>query len=208
MEKIKVMLIEDHNVFREGLKKLIDLEDNMSVTAEAGTCREAMQNISDEVDVTLLDIGLPDGDGLKLCPEFKRRHPHIKHVALTTYDDPVFIKKAMECGVNGFVPKYAFFDEIRSAILTTYKGRSYLYPSLSTDVLLHLSEPGLSDSDLTILQSLASGKNQKEIADQLYISLSTLRRRFKLIFAKLDVDTVEEALIAAAKKGLLHKKTL
>lgn len=204
MKKINVMLIEDHNVFREGLKKLIELEANMSVVAEANTYQEALQNISEDVDVILLDINLPDGDGLELCTKFKKQYPHIKHVALTTYDDVIFIKKAMDCGVNGFVPKYAFFDEIKSAILMTYSGRSYLYPGLSTDTLLNLSEPGLSKSELSILQLLASGKNQKEIADQLFISLSTFRRRIKSIFTKLEVNTVEEALAVAIKKGLIH----
>ncbi|MBM7854871.1 DNA-binding NarL/FixJ family response regulator [Desulfohalotomaculum tongense] len=204
MEKIKVMLIEDHNVFREGLKKLIDLEENMAVVAEANTYQQALQNINDNVDVTLLDINLPDGDGLDLCTKFKKQYPHIKHVALTTYDDAIFIKKAMECGVDGFVPKHAFFDEIKAAILMTYKGRSYLYPGLSTDTIIHLSEPGLTESELNILQLLASGKNQKEIAGQLYISLSTFRRRVKSIFKKLKVGTIEEALTVAIKKGLIH----
>ncbi len=202
MEKIKVMLVEDHNVFREGLKKLIDLEENMQVVAEAGSCRETMQNITAEVDVILLDIRLPDGDGLDLYTQIKEKYPHIKHVALTTYDDAVFIKKAMEIGVHGFVPKYAFFDEIKSAIIMTYNGRSYLYPGLS-DALLKLSEPGLSDAELQILQLLAGGKTQKEVASQLFISLSTLRRRLKSIFSKFQVNTVEEALTVATKKGLI-----
>lgn len=202
MEKIKVMLVEDHNVFREGLKKLIDLEENMQVVAEAGSCRETMQNITAEVDVILLDIRLPDGDGLDLYTQIKDKYPHIKHVALTTYDDAVFIKKAMEIGVHGFVPKYAFFDEIKSAIIMTYNGRSYLYPGLS-DALLKLSEPGLSDAELQILQLLAGGKTQKEVASQLFISLSTLRRRLKSIFSKFQVNTVEEALTVATKKGLI-----
>ena len=202
MNNIKVMLIEDHNVFREGLKKLIDLEENMTVIAEAGSCREAVQNITAEVDVILLDIRLPDGDGLDLYTQIKAKYPHIKHVALTTYDDAVFIKKAMEIGVHGFVPKYAFFDEIKSAIVMTYNGRSYLYPGLS-DALLNLSEPGLSDAELQILQLLAGGKTQKEAAAQLFISLSTLRRRLKSIFAKFRVNTVEEALTVATKKGLI-----
>lgn len=203
MNKIMVMLIEDHNVFREGLKKLIDMEENMSVVAEAGTFQEALQNISEKVNVILLDINLPDGDGLELCSIFKQKYPHIKHVALTTYDDAVFIRKAMESGVNGFVPKYAFFDEIKSAILMTYRGNSYLYPGL-TDTLLKFSEPGLTDSELDILQLLSSGKNQKEIAEQLFISLSTLRRRIRSVMRKLGVSTVEEALANAIKKGLIH----
>ncbi|MTI80956.1 MAG: response regulator transcription factor [Firmicutes bacterium] len=204
MSKINVMLVEDHNVFREGLKKLLDMEDNIAVVAEADTYKDALQNVRENVDVILLDINLPDGDGLELCSIFKERYPHIKHVALTTYDDAIFIKKAMESGVDGFVPKHAFFDEIKSAILMTYKGRSYLYPGLSSDTLMNLSGPGLSDSELQILQMLASGKNQKEVADELYISLSTFRRRIKSAFKKLKVSTVEEALTVAIKKGLIR----
>ncbi|MFZ5648083.1 MAG: response regulator [Bacillota bacterium] len=203
MNEIKIMLIEDHNVFRQGLKKLLELEDNMTVVEEAGTFSEALQKVNDGIDVVILDIGLPDGDGLDLCSRIKEKHPGIKFVALTTYDDVVYIKKAMECCVNGFVPKYAFYEEIKSAILMTSKGGSYIYPGLGAEKLLNLSEPGLSDLEINILQLTASGKNQKEIADQLFISLSTFRRRLNGICAKLKVSTVEEALTLAAKKGFI-----
>ncbi|WP_041274571.1 response regulator transcription factor [Desulforamulus reducens] len=203
MEKIKIMLIEDHNVFREGLKKLLELEENMKVVAEAGSCQEAMTKISNQVDVILMDIGLPDGDGLDLVTVIKKQYPHIRHVALTTYDDPIFIKKAMECGVRGFVPKYAFFDEIKSAVLMTFRGGSYLYPGLNADTLLNLSDSGLSEKEIQLLQLLTSGKNQKEIASDLFISLSTFRRRLKDIFSKLNVHSVQEALTIAAKKGII-----
>jgi len=202
-EKIRIMLIEDHNVFRQGLKKLIDLEENMTVVAEAGSCREALQKINGQVDVVLLDIGLPDGDGLELCARIKEKHPGARHVALTTYDDAIFIKKAMEACVDGFVPKYAFFEEIRSAILMTHQGRTYLYPGLSTDTLLNLSDPGLTSLELDILQLLARGSNQKEIAERLFISLSTFRRRLNGILSKLKAGSVEEALTVAVKKGIV-----
>lgn len=204
MKKIRIMLVEDHNVFRQGLKKLLELEDNMTVLEEAGTFNEAIQKISDEIDVVLLDIGLPDGDGLELCSKIREKHPGIKFVALTTYDDVIYIKKAMECCVSGFVPKYAFYEEIKSAILMTSRGGSYIYPGLGADKLLNLSEPGLSEQEINILQQMASGKNQKEIADYLFISLSTFRRRLNGICFKLKVSTVEEALTLAAKKGLIR----
>lgn len=203
MHKIRIMLIEDHNVFREGLKKLIELEEGMMVAAEAGSYKEALEKVSGEIDVILLDINLPDGDGLDLCAIIKHKFPLIKHVALTTYDDGVFIKKALECCVNGFVPKYAFFDEIRSAILMTHRGGTYIYPGLSTNTLLNLSDSGFSQLELNMLQFLAEGKNQKEIADQLFISLSTFRRRLNGICSKLKVNTVEESLTVAVKKGLI-----
>ncbi|MEG6522440.1 response regulator transcription factor [Desulfotomaculum sp. 1211_IL3151] len=203
MNKIKVMLVEDHNVFREGLKKLLELEENITVVAEAGSCQEAMSKLASDIDVILMDIGLPDGDGLDLVNIIRKQYPNIKHVALTTYDDPIFIKKAMECGVRGFVPKYAFFDEIKAAILMTYRGGSYLYPGLNTDTLLNLADSGLSDKDIQLLQLLTSGRSQKEIATELFISLSTFRRRLREIFSKLNVHSVEEALTVAARKGII-----
>jgi len=203
MDKIKIMLIEDHNVFRQGMKRLIELEENMTVVAEAGSCREALQKVSDQVDIVLLDIGLPDGDGLDLCAKIRTLYPGIRYIALTTYDDAIFIKKAMERCISGFVPKYAFFEEIRWAILMTHKGGTYLYPGLGVDKLINLSDPGLSEAELKILQLLAAGKNQKEIAESLFMSLSTFRRRLNGICSKLKVGTVEELITAAAKKGLI-----
>ncbi|MDQ0285351.1 DNA-binding NarL/FixJ family response regulator [Desulfofundulus luciae] len=204
MKKIGIMLVEDHNVFREGLKKLIDMEENMQVVAEADSCAAALQNVGPNVDVILLDIGLPDGDGLDLCERVVQSHPHVKFVALTTYDDVTFIRKAMERGVHGFVPKYAFFDEIRSAINMVYKGGTYLYPGLQAELLLKPDSPVLTDQETSILQLIARGEDQKEVAAKLYISLSTLRRRIRGICTKLGVRTLEEALAAAARRGLVR----
>ncbi|RKO67877.1 response regulator transcription factor [Desulfofundulus salinus] len=204
MKKIGIMLVEDHNVFREGLKRLIDMEENMQVVAEADSCAAALQNMSPNVDIVLLDIGLPDGDGLDLCSGMAQSHPHVKFVALTTYDDVTFIRKAMERGVHGFVPKYAFFDEIRSAINMVYKGGTYLYPGLQAELLLKPDSPVLTDQETSILQLIARGEDQKEVAAKLYISLSTLRRRIRGICTKLGVGTLEEALAAAARRGLVR----
>lgn len=204
MKKIGIMLVEDHNVFREGLKKLIDMEENMQVVAEADSCATALQNMGPHVDMVLLDIGLPDGDGLDLCGHMVQSHPHAKFVALTTYDDVTFIRKAMERGVHGFVPKYAFFDEIRSAINMVYKGGTYLYPGLQAELLLKPDSPVLTDQETSILQLIARGDDQKEVAAKLYISLSTLRRRIRGICTKLGVKTLEEALAAAARRGLVR----
>jgi len=204
VKKIGIMLVEDHNVFREGLKKLIDMEENMQVVAEADSCATALQNMDPHVDIVLLDIGLPDGDGLDLCGRMVQSHPHVKFVALTTYDDVTFIRKAMERGVHGFVPKYAFFDEIRSAINMVYKGGTYLYPGLQAELLLKPDSPVLTDQETSILQLIARGEDQKEVAAKLYISLSTLRRRIRGICTKLGVKTLEEALAAAARRGLVR----
>ncbi|HHW42741.1 response regulator [Desulfofundulus thermobenzoicus] len=204
MKKIGIMLVEDHNVFREGLKRLFDMEENMQVVAEADSCAAARQHMSDEVDIVLLDIGLPDGDGLELCRCLTQSHPRVKFVALTTYDDVTFIRKAMERGVQGFVPKYAFFDEIRSAIHMVHKGGTYIYPGLQAELLLKPHSPMLTDQETSILQLIARGEDQKEVAARLYISLSTLRRRIRGICTKLGVGTLEEALAAAARRGLIR----
>lgn len=204
MGDIKIMLVEDHNIVREGLRRLIETEEGMVVVAEAGTCAGALENLPRDVDVVLLDIKLPDGDGLELGQAIKKRLPGAKFIALTTYDDALFIKKALESGVHGFIPKYASFDEIKSAIKITLRDGRYLYPGLSLEVLMNLPETGLTETEIKILQMIANGETQKTVASALFMSISTLRRRIKGICTKLGVDTVEEALASAAKKGLLE----
>ncbi|WP_027718983.1 response regulator transcription factor [Desulfovirgula thermocuniculi] len=204
MERIRIMLVEDHNVFREGLAKLLDTEENFQVVAQADSFARALENFRPDVDVVLLDIGLPDGDGLELCRPFRAANPAVKIIALTIYDDVTLIRKAMEKGVRGFVPKYAFFEEIKAAINMVHRGHTYVYPSLQAELLRKPSDPGLSDQETVILQAIARGESQKEIAEKLYVSLSTLRRRLKGICTKLGVKTVEEALAVAAKKGLVR----
>lgn len=203
-DNIKIMLVEDHNIVREGLRRLIEMEPNMTVVAEAGSCQETMENLQAGTDIILLDIKLPDGDGLDLCEIISAKVPGVKFIALTTYDDLLFVKKAMEHGVNGFIPKHASFDDIKSAITITLKDGRYLYPGLGTDKLFNLSQTVLSDPEIEILQLIASGENQKNIAEKLYISLSTLRRRLKGICTKLGVRTTKEAVATAVKKGLIE----
>lgn len=203
MSKIKIMLVEDHNIVREGLKRLLEMEDHMVVVAEAGSCQEAIVNLQEDTDIVLLDIKLPDGDGLELCGEIKRKATGVKFIALTTYDDGLFIKKAIESGVHGFIPKYASFDEIKSAINITIRDGQYLYPGLKMEVLMNLSKAGLTEMERDILQKIAGGETQKTVAVDLFLSASTLRRRIKGICTKLGVDTVEEAIATAVKKGLI-----
>ncbi|GBF33290.1 transcriptional regulatory protein UhpA [Desulfocucumis palustris] len=204
MAKIKVMLVEDHNIVREGLKRLMEMEEGIQVIAEAATCREALEQLKPDTDVILLDIKLPDGDGLDLCKEFKKKLPGVRFIALTTYDDALFIKKALESGVHGFIPKYASFDEIKSAINITMRDGHYLYPGLNVEVIMRLNESSLTEYEMQILRMMAGGATQKSIASSLYMSISTLRRRITGICTKLGVDTVEEALATAAKKGLIR----
>lgn len=204
MEAIRIMLVEDHNVFREGLKRLLDTEEKLRVVAQADSFTQALENVHRDVDIILLDIGLPDGDGLDLCDRLKEVYPHLKIIALTTYDDVTFIRKAMERGVKGFVPKYAFFEDIKSAITMVFRGGTYVYPGLPVELLLSPADPGLSDLETSILQLIAKGESQKEIAERLYVSLSTLRRRIRGICTKLGVKTLEEALAAAARRGLVR----
>ncbi|KUK41059.1 MAG: Two component transcriptional regulator, LuxR family [Clostridia bacterium 62_21] len=203
MNPIRIMLVEDHQVVREGLRRLIELEDGMTVVAEAGTLEEAVQNLRDDIDLVLLDIGLPDGDGLELPRKIGDRRPGLRYLALTTYDDPLFVMKAVEHGVNGFIPKYASFDDIKSAINIVMKTGRYLYPGLGSEVFFGRHGPGLTEEELQILQLLATGQNQKDVAGRLYISLSTLRRRIQGICTKLGVKTIEGALALAARKGLI-----
>jgi DNA-binding NarL/FixJ family response regulator len=203
MNKIKIMLVEDHQVVREGLKRLIEMDADMTVVVEAGTYRDAVENLQADIDLVLLDIGLPDGDGLQLPGEIGARLPELKYLVLTTYDDPLFVRKAMEHGMHGFIPKYASFDEIKSAITIVMKTGRYLYPGLSSELFLRNRDTGLTEKELQILQLIATGENQKSVANRVHVSLSTLRRRIQGICAKLEVKTIEEALASAAKKGLL-----
>ena len=176
----------------------------MSVVAEAGSCREALDGMRAEVDVVLLDIKLPDGDGLELCRKLTATNPGVKFIALTTYDDAHFIRKALEYGVHGFIPKYASFDEIKSAIYITVRDGSYLYPGLGLDVIMKLPQTGLTNTEMQVLKMIAAGETQKEVAAAMFMSLSTLRRRIKGICTKLGVETIEEALASAVKKGLVE----
>ncbi len=213
--KIRLLLVDDHQVVRSGLRMLLASESDVEIVGEAGTAREALEAVRLlKPTVVLMDIGLPDLSGIDATREIKRTNPEVAVVALTIHEDEEYFFKMLEVGAGGYVPKRAAPEELLTAIRAAAAGEVYLYPSMakllvkdylsqdrSTDAVSTLD--GLTDREQEVLRYLAEGADNEEIADSLVISIKTVARHRENIMHKLGLHSRAELVRYAIRKGII-----
>lgn len=209
MDKIKVMLIDDHQVVRDGLRHMLALEEEIEVVGEAADAKEALAKVELlSPEVILMDIKMPGVDGLELTRQVKQICPSCNIIVLTLYDE--YLPQAIEAGAVGYLLKDVKRDELVKAIKAVNEGRAPLGLSLSLDRLPALTGTAeskqkslLSERELTILRMVADGVTTKEVASQLFLSQASVKRSISVIFEKLSVRNRSEAVSEAYKKKLI-----
>jgi len=213
--KIRLLLVDDHQVVRSGLRMLLSNESDVEIVGEVGTAREALEAVKSlGPNVVLMDIGLPDLSGIDASREIKRTNPEVAVVALTIHEDEEYFFKMLEAGASGYVPKRAAPEELLTAIRSAAAGEVYLYPSLAKllvkDYLAqeHASEAesaldGLTAREQEVLRYLAEGVANDEIAEALVISAKTVARHRENIMQKLGMHSRSELVRYAIRKGII-----
>jgi two-component system, NarL family, response regulator NreC len=213
--KIRLLLVDDHQVVRSGLRMLLSNESDVEIVGDAGTAREALEAVKIlKPNVVLMDIGLPDMSGIDATREIKRTDPEIAVVALTIHEDEEYFFKMLEAGAGGYVPKRAAPEELLTAIRAAAAGEVYLYPSMAKllvkDYLTqeHTSEggkalDGLTEREQEVLRYLAEGVANDEIANALVISRKTVARHRENIMQKLGLHSRSELVRYAIRKGII-----
>lgn len=201
-DKIKILLVDDHSVVRDGLKLLLQLNDRLEVCGEAATLKEAiMMTINLNPDVILLDFKLPDGDGVNGCISIKNIFPSTKIIILTAYAEEHLVMETIKAGADGYLLKNIESEELIKNILSVYDGDSVLDPSVTEGVFNSIklsnqkdeTSSDLSPRETKILQALSLGRTNKEIAEELSISDKTVRNYISNIFKKINVSNRTEA---------------
>jgi two-component system response regulator NreC len=212
---IRLLLVDDHQVVRSGLRMLLDSEADVKIVGEAGTAREAIQSVAaTRPDVVLMDIGLPDMSGIDATRAIRRDHPDVAVVALTIHEDEEYFFKMLEAGAGGYVPKRAAPGELLTAIRAAAKGEIYLYPSMAKLLVrgyLTQERPGeqpvaldgLTDREQEVLRHVAEGATNDEIAAVLVISPKTVARHRENIMQKLGLHSRAELVRYAIRKGII-----
>jgi two-component system response regulator NreC len=212
---IRLLLVDDHQVVRSGLRMLLSNESDVEIVGEAGTAREALEAVQLlKPNVVLMDIGLPDLSGIDATRAIKRTNPQAAVVALTIHEDEEYFFKMLEAGASGYVPKRAAPEELLTAIRSAAAGEVYLYPSLAKllvkDYLSqeHTSEAekaldGLTEREQEVLRYLAEGVANDEIAEALVISAKTVARHRENIMQKLGLHSRSELVRYAIRKGII-----
>lgn len=210
MVGITLFLVDDHPVVREGIRRLLELDERLSVVGEAGSGEEALERLNGcPADVVLMDIRLPGMDGIEATRQLRARHPDLKIMILSSFGDE-YLAEAIEAGANGYILKTATQPELTRAVVQTASGQGPLDPTLTPRLFDRMAElsraarsQDLSGRQREILQLIADGVPSREIAARLSMSQATLSRQLRHVFDLLGVDDRAHAIAEAYRRDLL-----
>jgi len=216
VNKIKVLVVDDHAIMRDGIRALLGLHDDIEIVGEASEGKEAIEKVRELApDVVVMDIAMPGMDGLEATRRIRKKSPKVKVLVLTQHDNREYILSAIKAGTTGYVPKRALGSDLVSAIRTVYKGDSFLYPSAAAALIedylqqAKREEPydRLTAREREILKLIAEGHTSREIAEMLFVSLKTVLGHRTKIMEKLDLHNRSELIRYAMRKGLVSLDT-
>jgi DNA-binding NarL/FixJ family response regulator len=200
---IRVLIAEDHPVVRSGLRLLLGDQEDIQIVAEAATGLEAIELLRTiTVDLVLMDISMPDLNGLEATKHIRRTHADLPVLVLTMHQDERYFFQILKAGANGYIVKGAAPGDLVSAVRAVAAGEAYLYPSLAS-CLAKEPEPSLSPREVEVLQLTAQGLTAREVSGQLCISPNTVERHRANIMSKLGLSNRSELIRYALDRGIL-----
>lgn len=215
MQKIKVLIVDDHTLVRDGIRALLALVADVRVVGEAANGKEALEKVKKLApDVVLMDLAMPIMSGLESTRRIRKKFPGTKVLALTQYEDREYIVPTIEAGARGFVSKTAAFAELASAIQAVYQGGSFLSPIAAAAVVEECQQKvategetdsyqNLTDREREMLKLVAEGYTAREIADMLVISLRTVETHKTNLMKKLNIHNKADLIRFAIRKGII-----
>ncbi|MFI7413473.1 response regulator [Streptomyces sp. NPDC049627] len=208
---IRVFLLDDHEVVRRGVHDLLDDEPDITVVGEAGTAEQALVRVPAlRPQVAVLDVRLPDGDGVSVCRELRSRMPELACLMLTSFDDEEALLDSIMAGASGYVLKQIQGSDLVSAVRTVARGQSLLDPSATTKLMARLRHgqekeeepdalPGLTDREREILALIGEGLTNRQIGQRLFLAEKTVKNHISRLLAKLGVERRIQAAVIATQ---------
>ena len=205
---IRVLIVDDHPVVRDGLKGMLAAQPDFEVVGEVADGLQAVQQAAlTRPDVVLMDLRMPNMDGVEATTQIRRGQPTVRVLVLTTYDTDAEILRAIEAGATGYILKDAPREELFRAVRATAQGQSYLSPAVATRLMGQLRAPAqdaLSPREVDVLTWVAKGASNRQIGQHLHISEATVKSHLLHIFEKLGVNDRTQAVTLAVQKGLIR----
>lgn len=208
MDPIRIVLVDDHEVVRAGIKAMIDAQDDMEVVGEAGTVEDGVRRVGyDEPDVVVLDVRLPDGSGVEACRDIRDRFPDVKVLMLTSFADEEALMSAILAGAAGYVLKRVKGSDLVDDIRRVGSGESLLDPEMTEKLFERLrsgpkTDPllaKLSDQEREIVHHIADGKTNKQIAEEMFLAEKTVKNYVSNLLAKMGMSRRSEAAAYVAR---------
>ena len=217
-ERLRVLVCDDHALFRRGLQMVLEQEPDISVVGEAGDGAEALEKAVDSMpDVVLMDVRMPKRGGIDSCTAIKDAVPSAKIIMLTISDEEADLYDAIKAGAAGYLLKEISIEEVAAAVRAVHEGQSLISPSMAskllsefasmikrTDERQQLPTPRLTDREMEVLKLVAKGLNNRDIAKELYISENTVKNHIRNILEKLQLHSRMEAVVYAVREKLLE----
>jgi DNA-binding NarL/FixJ family response regulator len=218
-DPIRVLVVDDHALFRRGLEMVLAQESDIEVVGEAGDAEAAVERASELLpDVVLLDVRMPKGSGIEACVKIKEVAPSARIIMLTISDEEADLYEAIKAGATGYLLKEISIDEVASAVRAVYDGQSLISPAMASKLLTEFAlmakrsnersqqvpTPRLTERELEVLKLVARGLNNRDIARELFISENTVKNHIRNILEKLQLHSRMEAVVYAVREKLLE----
>src|SRR5215475_1794588 len=202
---IRILVVDDHPVVRQGIAVLIGTQSDMTLVAEASNGREAIQQFrAHRPEITIMDLQMPEMSGLDALAAIRGEFPDAKIIVLTTYAGDVQILRALKSGAQGYLLKNTFHKELVETIRAVHAGRKSLSPEASYQIAEHSTDDALTPAEVNVLRLIAAGNANKQIADQLSITEDTVKWRVKNILSKLGAQDRTHAAMIGLRRGIIE----
>jgi DNA-binding NarL/FixJ family response regulator len=203
--RIRILAVDDHPVVRQGIAGLVAVQPDMTLVAEASNGRDAIQQFrAHRPDITLMDLQMPEMNGLDAVIAIRNEFPGAKIIVLTTYAGDAQILRAIKAGAQAYLLKNTLHKELLETIRAVHAGKKSLSPEVSYELAEHATDDALTPGEISVLRLIAAGNANKQIADQLSITEETVKGRVKNILSKLGANDRTHAAMIGLKRGIIE----
>ena len=203
--KIRILIVEDHHVVRQGFIALLKTIPDFEVVAEASSGEQAIEHFADQQpDITLMDLRLPGMGGVEAITRIRQASPEARIIVLTTFDGDEDIYRALQAGARGYLLKGMDLEELITAIRTVHRGKSRIPAAVAERLAERLAGPALTERETDVLRLIVAGRSNKEIGAALFISEATVKTHINNMLSKLGVTDRTQAATTALQRGIVH----
>ena len=202
---IRILTVDDHPLLRQGISAMIRSQRDMELVAEASTGKEGLERFREHrPDITLMDLRLPDMNGVDVMAAIRAEFPDARIIVLTTFEGDVEIQRALEAGARGYLLKSMPPKELLDGIRQVHAGKKRIPPEIVAQLAEHLSDEALTSREVEVLREVAGGNRNRDIAERLFISEETVKVHVKHVMEKLGASDRTEAVVIAIRRGIIQ----